>query len=221
MQYSTLSATRYQHSHQETHDSVLDGLPCQLTHHGETVAWMVSSWQLDAIRDTTTAVIHPEVFSASQLTARWLEVKACLAEVDIVRAYKTTRRSSFAVVSPRFFFRIRFSLPPAPPVLPQLTATLSQLNNSPSRFFRSAARGTVVRITEHGRPAGYLLPATRLAKSELNRRNPVPSSLLCKQVGLVLDLMEAGQGDLQPVTITRKELLALVPMRVWRRLGGG
>ena len=45
--------------------------------------------------------------------------------------------------------------------------------------------------------------------------------LLCKQVGLVLDLMEAGQGDLQPVTIARKELLALVPMRVWRRLQVG
>ncbi|NDC42656.1 MAG: hypothetical protein EBZ77_14095 [Chitinophagia bacterium] len=218
MLYSTLSATDYQKTHKDTHDNVLDGFPCQLTYQGRTVAWLVSWWQLNAILKTVNAVVHPEVFSASKLLVRWLEVKELLNRFDVILAYKTKRQNAFAVVSPRLFFCIRQSLPPPTPRSENLMATLSQLHHSPKQFFRPAAKGSVVLVTEHGRQVGCLLSAAKLAKFQGSRRDPVASGRARQQVGLYLDLMEAGQGDVQPITVAGKEVLALVPMRVWRRL---
>ncbi len=219
--YNQITVTDYHRGKKgDIHEKVMEGYPYQLSCHGRSVAWLVSWWQLAVILKVRQVVVHPETFSASQLSLRWLEVKELLDKCDVVRAHKNSQKNAFAVVAPRLFFDIWKDLPLPTPDADCMTATLSQLNNSPKQFFRPASRGSVVLITNHGCPIGYLLSATKLAKIRFQgkRCDPIASGRICQQVGLYLDLMEAGHGDVQPITIAGKEVLALVPMRVWRQL---
>ena len=97
-----------------------------------------------------------------------------------------------------------------------IRASLTSLAASSRLVIRPACRGAVVSITERGRLRGYLCHSSQLAGAGLRRREPVTATTLSKQAGLLLDLLAAGDGDLQPVTVAGVEVLALVPVRVWR-----
>lgn len=214
----TLSVHQFRQTRQAVYEAVLAGQPYTLTYHDNPVMYLSSWWQLAVVMDTCCEPsVCKQAFPTHQLASRWTYIKSLLKQFDVVRGYRYHPDNALALVAPEFFHAVRPDLAPVPPP-PAMTASLTALARTTRHYIRHVARGAMVSVTERRYTIGYLVPDTRLANASLSRRESISATQLGQQAGLLLDLMEAGQGDIQPVTLAGVEVLALVPVRVWRRL---